>query len=110
VIPGQVVTPSYDFNKKKDTYSDSMTPKRLTVVGKYLLISAYDSTHNHRSVIYCLDKKTGKYLKTIQVPGAPHLGGIAYDPVAKNIWVTGSQDDSSALMSFSLKKIRRAHV
>ena len=107
VIPGQVVTPSYDFNKKKVTDADSMTPQGLTVAGKYLLISAYDSTHNHRSVIYCLDKKTGKYLKTIQVPGAPHLGGVAYDPVAKNIWVTGSQDDSSALMSFSLKKLEK---
>ena len=34
-------------------------------------------------------------------------GGVAYDPVAKNIWVTGSQDDSSALMSFSLKKLEK---
>ncbi len=25
----------------------------------------------------------------------------------KNIWVTGSQDDSSALMSFSLKKLEK---
>ena len=81
VIPGQVVTPSYDFNKKKITDADSMTPQGLTVAGKYL--------------------------KTIQVPGAPHLGGVAYDPIAKNIWVTGSQDDSSALMSFSLKKLEK---
>ena len=44
VIPGQVVTPSYDFNKKKITDADSMTPQGLTVAGKYLLISAYDST------------------------------------------------------------------
>lgn len=43
--------------KKKITDADSMTPQGLTVAGKYLLISAYDSTHNHRSVIYCLDKK-----------------------------------------------------
>ena len=46
-------------------------------------------------------------MKTIQVSGSPHLGGIAYDPTAKNIWVTGSQDDSSALMSFSLKKLEK---
>ena len=85
VIPGQVVTPSYDFNKKKVTDADSMTPQGLTVAGKYLLISAYDSTHNHRSIIYSLNKKTGTYLKTIQVPGAPHLGGVDYDPIAKKI-------------------------
>ena len=29
VIPGQVVTPSYDFNKKKITDADSMTPVNI---------------------------------------------------------------------------------
>ena len=53
-----------------------------------------------------LDKKTGKYIKTIQVHGRPHLGGIAYDPVAKNIWVTGKMGKSSALASFTLKEMK----
>lgn len=107
IIPGQVTTPSFDFQKNKVTQTDSMVPQGLTIAGKYLLISAYDSTHQHRSVIYVLDKKTGRYLKNVQVSGSPHLGGIAYDPVAKNIWVTGSQQDQSALMSFSLKKLEK---
>ena len=67
-----------------------MTPQGITIAGKYILLTAYDGEHEHASVVYVLDKKTGKYLKTIQVAGRPHLGGIAYDPVAKNIWVTGS--------------------
>ena len=53
-----------------------------------------------------MDKKTGKYLKTIQVAGRPHLGGIAYDPVAKNIWVTGSMGKSSALAAFSIAELK----
>lgn len=107
VIPGQVVTRTYNFSKDKVVASKTMVPQGLTIAGKYLLITAYDSTHTNRSVIYVLNKKTGKYIKTIQVSGTPHLGGIAYDPVAKNIWVTGSEQDQSALMAFSLKKLEK---
>ena len=41
------------------------------------------------------------------MPGRPHLGGITYDPVAHNIWITGRQNGQAALMSFSLKKLKR---
>ncbi|WP_297815395.1 YncE family protein [uncultured Lactobacillus sp.] len=107
IIPGQRVTRSFNFQTNKVNSTDSMVPQGLTIAGKYLLITAYDSQHQHRSVIYVLNKKTGKYIKTVQVSGSPHLGGIAYDPVAKNIWITGSQQDQSALMSFSLKKLEK---
>lgn len=107
VLPGLLATKSYDFKTKKVNTATAMTPQGITIAGKYILLTAYDGEHEHASVVYVLDKKTGKYLKTIQVAGRPHLGGIAYDPVAKNIWVTGSQDDSSALMSFSLKKLEK---
>lgn len=107
VIPGLVSTKSYNFETKKWDTADSMTPQGITVAGKYILITAYDGAHKHASVIYVLDKKTGKYIKTVQVKGKPHLGGIAYDPVAKNIWVTGSLGDSSALMSFTLKTLKK---
>lgn len=107
VIPGQVVTRSYNYLQKKQTSTDTMTPQGLTIAGKYLLITAYDSQHHNSSVIYVLNKTTNKYVKTIQVSGTPHLGGIAYDPVAKNIWLTGSQDGQSALMAFSLKKLEK---
>lgn len=107
VIPGLVSTKSYNFETKKWDTADGMTPQGITVAGKYILITAYDGEHKHASVVYVLDKKTGKYLKTVQIKGKPHLGGIAYDPVAKNIWVTGSLGDSSALMSFSLKTLQK---
>lgn len=109
VVPGLRATKSYDFKKEKYNTATKMTPQGLTVAGDYLLITAYDGDHQHASVIYVLDKNSGKYLKTIQVKGKPHLGGIAYDPKGKNIWVTGSIGDSSALMSFSYSEIAAYH-
>lgn len=106
IIPGLLSTRSYDFKTKKYDTATAMTPQGIAVAGKYILLTAYDGDHVHASVIYVLNKKTGKYIKTIQVPRRPHLGGIAYDPIAKNIWVTSSVGKSSALASFSLKKLK----
>lgn len=106
VIPGLISTKSYDFSTKKYNTATAMTPQGIAVANKYILLTAYDGEHKHASVIYVLNKKTGKYIKTIQVSGRPHLGGIAYDPVAKNVWVTGSVGKSSALASFSLKAMK----
>ncbi|MDO4912832.1 MAG: hypothetical protein Q3960_04680 [Lactobacillus sp.] len=106
VIPGLRATKAYDFEKKKYTQTDTMTPQGITIAGKFLLITAYDGEHKRNSVIYVLDKKTNKFIKTIQVPKKPHLGGITYDPVAKNIWITGSVGGKSALQSFSMKSLK----
>lgn len=106
IVPGLVTTKSYNFSTQKFDTAHAMTPQGITIAGKYLLITAYDGEHKHASVIYVLDKKTGEYIKTIQIKGKPHLGGIAYDPVAKNIWITGSMGGTSALMSFSLKALK----
>ena len=106
VLPGLLATKSYDFKTKKVNTATAMTPQGITIAGKYILLTAYDGKHEHASVVYVLDKKTGKYLKTIQVAGRPHLGGIAYDPVAKNIWVTGSMGKSSALATFSMAELK----
>lgn len=104
IVPGVRKTVSYDYEKNKNTTSLYMTPQGVTVAGKYILITAYDAKHVHASIIYVLNKK-GKYLKRIIVAGKPHLGGITYDPVAKNVWVTGTSQGQAALMSISLKKI-----
>lgn len=107
VIPGLISTKSYNFKTKKYDVATAMTPQGITVADKYILITAYDGYHEHASVIYVLNKKTGKYIKTIQVLGRPHLGGIAYDPIAKNIWITGSLGKASALSSFSLSEMEQ---
>lgn len=103
-IPGLIKTKSYNFETKKYDTATAMTPQGITVAKQYILLTAYDGDHKHASVIYVLNKNTGKYLKTIQVNGRPHLGGIAYDPVSSNVWITGSIGKSSALMSFPLKE------
>ncbi|MDF7639809.1 hypothetical protein PT285_10395 [Lactobacillus sp. ESL0791] len=106
IVPGLQSTKSYDFKNKKFDTADSMTPQGIAVAGKYLLLTAYDGQREHASVIYVLDSKTGKYLKTVQIQGRPHLGGIAYDEVAQNIWLTGSKNGNSALMCFSLQTLK----
>ena len=108
VVPGLLATKSL-YNGKLVTSHD-MTPQGLTLAGPYLLISAYDGAHKQNSVVYCLSKKTGRYLKTIQVTGRPHLGGLAYDPNFHNIWLTGENGDGSVLMSFSLKELKKYKV
>nr|WP_201330548.1 hypothetical protein [Lactobacillus nasalidis] len=105
VIPGLISTRSYDYQSKKLTTATAMTPQGIAVVYNYILITAYDGQHRHASVIYVLDKKTGKFLKTVRLPGRQHLGGIAYDPKGMRIWLTGSMDGKSALMSFTLAKL-----
>lgn len=107
VIPGLMATKSFDLTTGKLATSRDMTPQGLTIAGPYLLISAYDGAHKQTSVVYCLDKKTGRYLKTIRVAGRPHLGGLAYDPKFQNIWLTGENGDGSVLMSFSLKQLKK---
>ena len=106
VIPGQVITRAYNQEKNRLVNSSTMTPQGLTIAKNYLLITAYDSLHQSNSVIYVLNKDTGKYIKTVYLPGHPHLGGIAYDPVGEKIWVTITSDDEAALASFSLQQLQ----
>jgi hypothetical protein len=106
VIPGLTATRSYDFSRKKVNTAKMMTPQGVTLAGPYILLTAYDGEHHHASVIYVL-KRDGQYLKTIQVPGRPHLGGITYDPKAKEIWLTDSLNGRSALSSFSLARLKK---
>lgn len=105
VVPGLLSTRSYDFEEQKLTPAHNMTPQGLTIAGNYVLISAYDGDYIHSSVIYVLELKTGKFIKTIILPGRPHAGGLAYDPVGKKIWITGSKDEGAILASFSLSKL-----
>nr|WP_265488494.1 hypothetical protein [Lactobacillus sp. PV034] len=105
IIPGQAVSRVYNAKRKALVNSTTMTPQGLALADKYILITAYDSSHQNNSIIYVIDKSSGKYLKTLYLDGKPHLGGIAYDPVAKKIWITGTTDGQAALMSFPLKEV-----
>ncbi|MGX4685605.1 YncE family protein [Vagococcus sp. JNUCC 83] len=107
-IPGlqETIVPTLD-NPGKKSISKSMDPQGVTIAGDYLLISSYSHDKKHHSVIYVLNKKTHDYVKTIILKGNPHVGGITYDPVAKNIWVCSSTDnDQAELVAFSMDKLK----
>ena len=85
-----------------------MTPQGICKAGDYFIVTAYcgaknkgtDTPHTHEtrhnSVIYILDATTSKpsYITTINLKNKNHVGGIAYDPNNKLIWITGKSDDS----------------
>lgn len=67
----------------------SMTPQGLAVTEDYIVISAYCRTKEHNSVIYVLDKETHEFIKEIVLGTRAHVGGMAYDTMNHNLWVTG---------------------
>ncbi|MBQ6323143.1 MAG: hypothetical protein IJI24_09730 [Lachnospiraceae bacterium] len=81
----------------------SMTPQGICVAKDYLLISAYCHTHSHNSVIYVMDLETKAFVKEIVLPGKSHVGGIAYDPIHRYIWVTGysEEEERASVAAFS---------
>src|SRR5699024_4818293 len=90
IIPGlngtQTCTPAGTA-----AFCTSMTPQGLAVTKDYLFISAYCHTGQHNSVLYMIDKHTHTFIKEIVLPGRSHVGGLAYDPVHQNLWVSGRE-------------------
>lgn len=109
-IPNLEETLTIETKSKKVQIGKDMVPQGLTFSEDYGFISAYSEGKKYHSVIYVLDKKTGKHLKTIVLPDTPHLGGLAYDPVGKNLWMTTeTTDDGAQLSALSIKQIEEDH-
>lgn len=87
-IPGLHKAETLSLATGKVVESQLMTPQGITLTDNYILISAYSHDHQNHSVIYMLDRQTHRYLKTVVLPGHPHLGGISYDPKHQRVWVT----------------------
>ncbi|MBQ3136021.1 MAG: hypothetical protein IJB74_00925 [Clostridia bacterium] len=103
----------------------AMTPQGLCVSDEFIFISAYcgikryktdleeninfgknkdklaaEENHEvHNSVIYILDRETGAYLKTLVLPDANHVGGLATD--GKNLFIAKSNDKQVSVISAS---------
>ena len=107
IIPGLIQTETLEINKKQTiSLSKEMDPQGLAITEDYLIISAYSHDHTHNSVLYLLDKKSHKYLKTIVLPGKPHVGGLAYDPKSKKLWLCAKSDSGkAAIAAINLKTI-----
>ena len=106
VIPGLLSTTTLENNQIKTIVEcDSMTPQGVTMAGDYLLISSYCHEHKHNSVFYVLDKNTHQYIKTVVLKGYPHVGGITYDPIAKNVWVCARHKDRAEIVAIPMDSI-----
>lgn len=105
VIPGlkSTLTLQGDF-QALDTCT-SMTPQGLCVSEDYIFVSAYCHAHRHNSVIYMIDRKTKRLLKTIPLASKAHVGGMAYDPVHRNVWVSGGTKGSAKAIAYSLESL-----
>lgn len=105
VIPGLLATKTLSLETNKVAMSTTMTPQGVAVSDEYLFISAYSHYQAYHSVIYVLDRKSHKYLKTVVLQGHPHVGGIAYDPQFRNLMVCGRHNDEAEIFTISLDTI-----
>ena len=106
IIPGLQATETLLYGKKKaSSICTSMTPQGLTVTEDYLLVSAYCQTQQHNSVLYVIDKHTHKFIKEIVLRNRSHVGGLAYDSVHQNIWISGMSNGVPQVNAIHLSEI-----
>lgn len=80
------VTPGIINTNVNGFASSGMIIQAVTVAQKYMLVTAYDYNGEENSVVYVMNASNGKYITTILLPNAYHVGGIAYD--GYNVWVS----------------------
>ena len=65
---------------------DDMIPQGITIMKKYILITAYDYNSQKSSVVYVLDK-IGNIINKVSLNNYSHVGSIIYDDVNNLIWI-----------------------
>jgi hypothetical protein len=106
VIPGLMGTETLIFGEKEaNDICTSMTPQGLAVTEDYLLISSYCHSSTHNSVIYVLDKKNHEFIKEIVLRNKSHVGGLAYDTVHHNLWISGMSRGIPQVNAITLKQL-----
>ncbi len=68
----------------------NMIPQGITEMGKYYLITAYDSMEENNSQVYVLDKE-GKIFNIVNLDTNSHVGGIEYDKYNDFVWIPGNK-------------------
>jgi hypothetical protein len=104
IIPGLNKTVSHS-SEKKYYEVDTMVPQGMCRAGSYILISAYDSKDEAKSVIYVLNKDR-QLIKTLIMSTGHHAGGLAYDSENKLVLVARSA--YSGLSAISMDSINEA--
>ena len=85
VIPGLRGAWSINPKTKKAAFGDDWIPQGVTQSDDNYYISVYDGDYHLDSLIFQIDKKTKKYVKTIILNSKAHVGGIVYDEKYKQL-------------------------
>lgn len=113
--------PGLSSTKTGSSETAFMVPQGICATDDYFIISAYcagcsgninpatkykskEHTGQHRSVLYVVDKKTRKLLCTLATRDTNHVGGLAYDPDRKLVWIAKSTDNSLDAVSLDTVK------
>ncbi|MBM7636270.1 YncE family protein [Streptococcus saliviloxodontae] len=110
VIPGLEKTQAIIHSGKKagqGGIATDMDPQGMAIIeDKYILISAYSKSKKYNSVLWLLDKKTGKYLKTIALDDIDHVGALTYDDANHRLWVaTVDKEGDAQIEALNLSSI-----
>ena len=103
-VPGMEATKTIT-SKGKIAMCTSMTPQGIVACDDGIFISAYCHTHKHNSVIYYMDFE-GKLISTITLSSKSHVGGLAYDPVNRVLWVSEKKNGETYLAALNISTIQ----
>ena len=110
IIPGMEMTESLSIKTNKKVNCTSMTPQGLAVTEKYIFISAYCYTHKHNSVLYVLDRISGKFIKEVVLDSTSHVGGLAFDSNHNKLWIAEYKNSKSYVGSLNLDDIEKYDI
>lgn len=84
--------------------STQMVPQGICIAGDYMLVTAYDNNGGN-SVVYVLSNEepdNRRFLTTIVLPDANHVGGITYD--GKRVWIAKSTTRKCSVIDYNIIK------
>lgn len=80
---------------------DNYVPQGICTIKDLILVTMYDSTHELNSKVCII--KDGKIIHTTLLDNKAHVGGICYDNIHDNIWIT---DKSGTISCYEYKDIK----
>ncbi len=105
IVPGLKSTEALQGEFHALSICTSMTPQGMCITEDYIFVSAYCHTHKHNSTLYMISRDTKKLVKTIALGGKAHVGGMAYDPDHRNVWVSGGTKGAAKAIAYSLEDL-----
>ncbi len=110
IVPGLRATEALQGEFHALSMCTSMVPQGMCVTEDYIFVSAYCYTHRHNSTLYMIDRKSKKLIRTVPLGGKAHVGGMAYDPKHRNVWVSGGTKGSAKAIAYSLDALEEYDI